>query len=81
MRLDHQVLITMIVPGKLVHEGLFELLSGIEENILHVFYDQEVHDRLEYVRHLSGRWQEVNFWEIFIWKKKEKTLDSSKELK
>lgn len=29
MRLDHEVLITMIVPGKIVHEGLFELLSGI----------------------------------------------------
>ena len=80
MRLDHQVLITMIVPGKIIHEGLFELLSGIEENILHVFYDQEVHERLEYVRYLSGRWQEINFWEIFIWKKKEKPLDSSKEL-
>lgn len=29
MRLRHNVLITMIVPGKLVHENLFELLSGI----------------------------------------------------
>ena len=47
----------MIVPGKIEHEGLFELLSGIEENILHVFYDQEVHERLEYVRYLTGRRQ------------------------
>lgn len=29
MRLKHSVLLTMIVPGKLVHENLFELLSGI----------------------------------------------------
>ena len=29
MRLQHQVLITMIVPGKLIHPNLFELLSGI----------------------------------------------------
>lgn len=29
MRLRHDVLISMIVPGKLVHKGLFELISGI----------------------------------------------------
>ena len=29
IRLQHQVLITMIVPGKLVHPNLFELISGI----------------------------------------------------
>lgn len=29
MRLRHDVLITMIVPGKLIHKNLFELLSGI----------------------------------------------------
>lgn len=29
MRINHEVLLTMIVPGKLVHEGLFDLLSGI----------------------------------------------------
>ncbi len=45
MRLRHNVLITMIVPGKLVHQNLFELLSGIEQNILHVFYNQATHER------------------------------------
>jgi len=30
MRLRHDVLITMIVPGKLEHKNLFELISGIE---------------------------------------------------
>jgi hypothetical protein len=29
MRLRHDVMISMIVPGKLVHKGLFELVSGI----------------------------------------------------
>lgn len=43
MRLRHDVLITMIVPGKLVHKNLFELLSGIEKNILHIFYNQATH--------------------------------------
>jgi hypothetical protein len=29
----------MIVPGKLIHENLFQLLAGIEQNILKVFYE------------------------------------------
>ena len=29
MRLKHDLLITMIVPGKINHQGLFELLSGL----------------------------------------------------
>lgn len=80
MRLDHSVLITMIIPGKILHKGLFELLSGIEENILHVFYEQEAHERLEYARHITGREKEINFWEIFVWKKKS-LPESGKELR
>jgi hypothetical protein len=43
MRIRHDVLISMIVPGQLAHKGLFELVSGIEKNILHVFYNPVVH--------------------------------------
>lgn len=61
----------MIVPGKLVHQNLFELLSGIEQNILHVFYNQATHERVEYIRYITGRRQEINIWEIFVWIKKD----------
>lgn len=73
MRLQHRVLITMIVPGKLVHANLFELLSGIEQNILQVFYNQATHQRAEYIRFVTGRRQEINIWEIFVWIKKNET--------
>ena len=62
MRLKHRLLITMIVPGKIVHKGLFELLSGLEVNVLNVYYDQLSHESLEYVKHLTGRRKEFNFW-------------------
>jgi hypothetical protein len=29
LRIEHEVLITMIIPGKLAHDHLFELLAGI----------------------------------------------------
>ena len=43
MLVSHDVLVTMIIPGKLVRPGLFSLLSGIEKNILLVFYENEFH--------------------------------------
>lgn len=70
MRLRHDVLITMIVPGKLVHANLFDLISGIEQNILQVFYHQATHQRIEYIRHLTARRQEINIWEVFVWVRK-----------
>lgn len=57
MSVNHDVLITMIVPGKIVHSGLFEFLSGIEKNILMVFYDKILHERMKYERSITGRRQ------------------------
>ena len=70
MLVSHDVLTTMIIPGRLAHESLFRLLSGIEKNILMVFYENEFHEKLKYIRHITGRRQEYLFWEIFVWKKK-----------
>jgi hypothetical protein len=70
MRVRHDVLMSMLVPGKLAHQGLFELVSGIERNILHVFYTQTLHEKLDYIRFLTGRAHEINIWEVFVWTKK-----------
>lgn len=35
-----------------------------------MFYTQSVHEKFEYVRFLTGRRQEINIWEIFVWVKK-----------
>lgn len=43
MKLKHELLMTMIVPGKVAHQQLFELLSVLEVNILNVFYEQISH--------------------------------------
>jgi hypothetical protein len=43
LRIEHEVLITMINPGKLFHDNLYELLAGIEKNILTIFYEHILH--------------------------------------
>lgn len=60
----------MINPGKLYHDNLYGLLAGIEKNILTIFYSHELHERLQNTRYITGRRQEMLFWEIFIWKRK-----------
>lgn len=60
----------MINPGKLYHDNLYQLLAGIEKNILTIFYEHELHERLQHTKFITGRRQEMLFWEIFIWKKK-----------
>ena len=70
LRIEHEVLITMINPGKLFHDNLYELLAGIEKNILTIFYEHVLHERLQNAKHITGRRQEMLFWEIFIWRRK-----------
>lgn len=45
-------------------------MAGIEKNILKVFYSHELHERLQNAKYITGRRQEMLFWEIFIWKRK-----------
>ena len=37
---------------------------------MNVFYEQVSHETIQYVQYLTGRRQEINFWEVFVWKRK-----------
>ena len=52
----------MLNPGKIVHENLYELIAGIEKNILTVFYEHILHERLQNAKHITGRKQQILFW-------------------
>ncbi len=57
LRIEHEVLITMINPGKLYHDNLYGLLAGIEKKILTVFYEHVLHERLQNAKYITGRRQ------------------------
>lgn len=45
-----------------------------------MFYNQALHEKVEYMRYITARRQEINIWEVFVWIKKN-TEDSMGDLK
>jgi hypothetical protein len=68
----------MMIPGKIDDPKLFHFFALFEQNIIGTFYTNLFHGRLQNRRFITGRREEIIYYEIFIWKRNELQLSEEK---
>lgn len=71
IKVDHSRLITMLVPGRILNKPFFPFIARLEKEVLHQFYDSIYHEQVQYKRAITGRRNEIVYYEVFGWKRKD----------
>jgi SAM-dependent methyltransferase len=70
IRVEHDSLLTLLVPGYLLKKPYFPFVCALEKHVLNEYYSKAFQEQVESKRVITGRRTEIFFYEVFGWKKK-----------
>ena len=70
IKVSHDTLVTMLIPGYLLTKNFFPFVCQMEKEVVNVFYDHLFHKRIQNKKAITGRRNEIFYYEMFGWKKK-----------
>ena len=80
IKIEHDQLLTMLIPGHILHENFFPFVCTLEKNVLNEYYTQNFHETIQSKKAITGRRTEIFYWEVFGWKKKSNDKETQKKI-
>ena len=73
----HSFLTTMMIPGKVSDPRLFEFYARFEVQFISKFYEVQLHERVQNRRFITGRREEIFYYEVFVFSRNSQPVDAA----
>ena len=69
IKIEHDHLLTMLVPGYILEKPFFPFVCTLEKNILSQYYTKVFQEQIQSRKAITGRRNEIFYYEVFGWKR------------